>query len=70
MRTTVVIDELLLKKLIKVGGFRTMREEIQAAIERFIENAEREDLVKMAGSVEFERNHLHALRKLEKEEME
>jgi Arc/MetJ family transcription regulator len=70
MRTTVVIDELLLKKLIKVGGFKTMREAIQAAIERFIENAEREELVKMAGSVEFEESHLHTLRKLEKEEME
>jgi Arc/MetJ family transcription regulator len=70
MRTTVVIDELLLKKLIKIGGFKTMREAIQAAMERFIENAEREELVKMAGSVEFEKNHLHTLRKLEKEEME
>ena len=70
MRTTVVIDELLLKKLIKVGGFRTMREAIQAAVERFIENAEREELVKMAGSVEFEENHLYTLRKLEEEEME
>jgi Arc/MetJ family transcription regulator len=70
MRTTVIIDELLLKRLLQVGGFKTMREAIQAAIERFIENAEREELVKMAGSVAFEKDHLHALRGLEKEEME
>jgi hypothetical protein len=70
MRTTVVIDEVLLKKLLKVGGFKTMREAIQAAIERFIDQSEREELVKMAGSVEFENGHLHTLRELEKEEMQ
>lgn len=70
MRTTIVIDEQLLKKLLEIGGFSTKKEAIRTAIERFIEQAERQKLVDMAGSVEFESGHLPKLVKLEDEEMQ
>ena len=68
MRTSIVIEKELLKKLIVIGGFRTKREAIQTAIEQFIARAEANALADMAGLVEFENGHIHTITKLEEEE--
>lgn len=67
MRTTVVLDEELLERLRKVGGFRTRREAIATAIEEYVARKEREALAKMAGSVEFHEDHLHVVDELEEQ---
>jgi metal-responsive CopG/Arc/MetJ family transcriptional regulator len=68
MRTTVVLDEALLDRLVKAGRFRTRREAIQAAIEEYVARREREALAEMGGTVEFCDDHLHILDELEEDQ--
>lgn len=68
MRTTVVIDQELLDRLVEVGHFRTRKEAICTAVAEFVRRKEREALLEMAGQIEFLPDHLHTLHSLEDDE--
>jgi len=68
MRTTIILQDGLVERLVSVGGFRTRTAAIQTAIEEYIARRERQELAQMAGKVKFFDDHLHVLDKLEEEE--
>ncbi len=65
LRTTVVIDDELMARLLAVGGFRTKREAIVTAMEDFVRRRERESFVELRGAIAFEDDHLGRLDSLE-----
>jgi Arc/MetJ family transcription regulator len=53
MRTTVVIDENLLKEAKKVSGINTNKGAIEAALRDFVSRKKGEALINLEGKVEF-----------------
>lgn len=65
MRTTVVIEDALMARLIEIGGFQTKRDAIAAAMEEFVRRRERESFTDLRGAIAFEDDHLDRLDTLE-----
>jgi Arc/MetJ family transcription regulator len=65
MRTTVVIDDGLMERVTRAGGFRTKHEAIVTALTEFLRRRDQEALRAMRGQVEFEEGHLERLDALE-----
>jgi len=70
MRTTVVIDDGLMERVKRVGGFRTKHDAIVTALTEFLRRREQEALRAMHGQVEFEAGHLERLDALERPQQE
>ena len=66
-KTTVVIDEDLLKKAIKATGARSKREAIEKGLQALVREYNREALRKELGifDIEFDLNELENLRNVE-----
>ena len=44
MKTSIIIDDDLMKRALRVSGFKTKSELIQAAVEEFVENHEPKEM--------------------------
>lgn len=69
MRTSLIIDDALMERLIEAGGFRTRSEAIVTAVREYVERIERNRLAELRGRIEFEEGHLSRLGDLEREEL-
>ena len=50
MRTNIVLDESLVKEAMKIGNVKTMREAVQLALRRFVQNGRQRKLLDLHGS--------------------
>ena len=53
MATNLGIDDKLLRKALRIGGFRTKKETVTVALEEFIDRREQRKILKAMGTVEF-----------------
>jgi Arc/MetJ family transcription regulator len=53
MPTNLAIEDALLDKALKVGGFRTKKETVTRALEEFIQRRQQRKILRAIGSIEF-----------------
>ena len=53
MRTNIVLEDSLVKEALKYSGAKTKRELIHQALEEFVKNRRRRNLLDLAGKIEF-----------------
>jgi len=54
MATNLAIDDRLLSKALRVGGFGTKRATVNEALREFIQRRQRVDLVKLFGTIDYD----------------
>lgn len=64
MRTTLDLDEALMKNLVRLSGAKTKTEAIEKAAAEFIRRQQRDDLIANRGKIKI-KNVSAALRRLE-----
>ncbi len=52
MPTNLSIDDVLLKKALKIGGFKTKKDTVNEALEEFIRRREQKKITRLFGTVE------------------
>jgi Arc/MetJ family transcription regulator len=55
MPANLAIDDRLLQEALRVGGQKTKRETVNEALREFIQRRQRVELVKLFGTVEYDR---------------
>ncbi len=53
MRTNIVLDETLVNEALKLSGVKTKKDIIHLALEEFIRNQKRKNLLDLFGKIEF-----------------
>mgnify|MGYP005844054421 CR=1 FL=1 len=54
MATNLAINEQLLEKALEIGGFKSKKETVNAALEEFIRRRSVEEIIEMFGKVDYE----------------
>jgi Arc/MetJ family transcription regulator len=57
MRTNIVLDEKLVEEAFKVSHAKTKKELVHQALEEFIENRKRLNLLDLFGKIEFKNSY-------------
>ena len=57
MATNLAINDELLNIALKIGGFRSKKDTVNAALEEFIRRRESEDVINMFGNVEYREDY-------------
>ncbi len=57
MATNLAINESLLDKALELGGFRSKKETVNAALEEFIRRRKADDIINLFGKVEYESDY-------------
>ena len=57
MRTNIVLDDDLVKEAFKYSGARTKKELIHLALQEFVENKQRLNLLDLEGKIEFDADY-------------
>jgi Arc/MetJ family transcription regulator len=59
MATNLAIDEELLADALKVGELKTKKATVNAALREFIQRRKQTEILKLFGSVEFDKDYDH-----------
>jgi hypothetical protein len=54
MATNLAINDELLKHALEIGGFRSKKDTVNAALEEFIQRRKAEDIIGLFGKIEFD----------------
>mgnify|MGYP000228346847 CR=1 FL=1 len=54
MATNLAIDEVLLSLAQKVGGLKTKKETVNAALKEFIQRRNQEEIIKLFGTIDYD----------------
>ncbi len=54
MATNLAINDNLLNKALELGGFRSKKDTVNAALEEFIKRRKAEDVINLFGKIEFD----------------
>ena len=54
MATNLAISDTLLKKALEIGGYKTKKDTVNAALEEFIKRRKTKELVESFGTIEYE----------------
>uniref|UniRef100_A0A7C3I335 Type II toxin-antitoxin system VapB family antitoxin n=1 Tax=Gracilinema caldarium TaxID=215591 RepID=A0A7C3I335_9SPIR len=54
MATNLSINETLLNKALELGGFRSKKDTVNAALEEFIRRRKSEEIINLFGKIEYE----------------
>lgn len=57
MATNLAIDDHLLNNALEIGGFRSKKDTVNAALEEFIKRRKAEDVINLFGKVDFDKNY-------------
>jgi Arc/MetJ family transcription regulator len=57
MRTNIVLDDKLVEEAFKLSNVKTKRELIQIALEEYINNRKRKNLMDLKGKIQFADNY-------------
>lgn len=57
MPTNLAIDDKLLEEARSIGGYKTKRQTVNEALREFIQRRQRLELLKLIGSVDYERGY-------------
>lgn len=53
MATNLAIDDALLNQALEIGGFRSKKDTVNAALEEFIKRRKAEDVINLFGKIEY-----------------
>ena len=59
MATNLAIDEKLLADALKIGALKTKKATVNEALREFIQRRKQTEILKLFGSIEFDRNYDH-----------
>lgn len=54
MATNLALDDKLLKLTLKVGGFKTKKETVNAALKEFVERHKQLEIIELFGTIPFD----------------
>ena len=54
MATNLKLDDALIEKVVKLGGFKTRQEAVNSALEEFVERRERLRILELKGKIQFD----------------
>ena len=54
MATNLALDDKLLKLALKVGGFKTKKETVNAALKEFVERHKQLEIIELFGTISFD----------------
>lgn len=57
MATNLAINEQLLNCALEIGGLRTKKDTVNAALEEFIQRRKAEDLISLFGKIEYDSDY-------------
>jgi len=57
MATNLAINDQLLTNALELGGYRSKKDTVNAALEEFIQRRKSEDVIDLFGKVEFDDNY-------------
>lgn len=57
MATNLAIDDDLLEKALELGGFRSKKDTVNAALEEFITRRKAEDVISLFGTIEYDSDY-------------
>ena len=57
MATNLAINDALLEKALELGGFRSKKDTVNAALEEFIRRRKVEDIISLFGRIEMEADY-------------
>ena len=53
MATNLAINDILLNQALELGGFRTKKDTVNAALEEFIKRRKAEDIINLFGKIDY-----------------
>lgn len=54
MATNLAIDDALLEKALEIGGYKSKKDTVNAALEEFIRRRNAKELIKLFGTVDYD----------------
>ena len=57
MATNLAIDDNLLKNALEIGGYKSKKDTVNAALEEFIQRRKAEDVISLFGKVDFDESY-------------
>jgi hypothetical protein len=57
MATNLAINDTLLNRALEIGGFRSKKDTVNAALEEFIKRRKSEDVINLFGKIEFDETY-------------
>ena len=57
MATNLAINDQLLNNALEIGGFRSKKDTVNAALKEFIQRRKAEDVINLFGKIEFDENY-------------
>jgi hypothetical protein len=57
MATNLSIDETLLKDALEIGGYKSKKDTVNAALEEFIRRRKAEEVITLFGTIEYDKNY-------------
>jgi len=61
MATNLAINDQLLNDALEIGGFRSKKDTVNAALAEFIQRRKAEDIIDLFGKVEFDEAYDHKM---------
>ncbi len=59
MRTNIVINDSLIKEAMQLSGIKTKKDVIATALQEFVQNKKRRNILDLAGKITFCENYDH-----------
>ena len=57
MRTNIVLDDILIKEAIRLSGAKTKKEAVAIALQEFVANKKRLNLLDLSGKIKFAKDY-------------
>jgi len=57
MATNLAIDDRLLNEALKIGGYKSKKDTVNAALEEFIRRRKTNDLINIFGTIEYDQSY-------------
>jgi Arc/MetJ family transcription regulator len=57
MATNLAINDQLLNEALEIGGFRSKKDTVNAALHEFIQRRKAEDVINLFGKIDFDENY-------------
>jgi Arc/MetJ family transcription regulator len=57
MATNLAINDNLLNKALEIGGYKSKKDTVNAALEEFIKRRDAKELIKLFGTIEYDESY-------------
>jgi hypothetical protein len=57
MATNLAIDDRLLENALEIGGYKSKKDTVNAALEEFIQRRKAEDVINLFGKIEYDSSY-------------